>query len=149
FSAPIWFVPALSFSGFSAPMLAGWRIGSQQSGRGIVSLAARGADHFQTGLFGFHAQVADYHLVNAGLYAGQGLGGTGRSFNFKSLEFENGFEGQQDGEIVIDEKNAAFHVHLLSGAEMQCIAEWAGSAPAAIARASQIAVLRAVADLSG
>ena len=45
----------------------------------------------------------------------KGLGGTGGGFDFKSLEFENGFEGQQDGEIVVDEKNATFHVHLLSG----------------------------------
>ena len=106
-------------------MFAGWGIGGEQSGRRIISLAARGADHFQASLFGFHAQIADHHLVNAGLHAGQGLGGTGCSFNFKSLEFENSFEGQQDGEIIIDEKNSAFHVHLLSGAEMQCTAEWA------------------------
>ncbi len=106
-------------------MFAGWRIGGEQSGRGIVSLAARSADDFQTGLFGFHAQVADYHLVNAGFHAGQSLGGTGGGFDFKSLEFKNGFEGQENGEIVIDEKNTAFHVQLLSGAEMQCIAEWA------------------------
>jgi hypothetical protein len=109
FASPIFPVPLLSVLMVCAPMFAGWWIGGEQGGRGIVSLAARGADDFQAGLFGFHAQVADDHLVNAGLHAGQGLGGTASSFDFKSVEFENRFEGEQDGEIVVDEKNAAFH----------------------------------------
>src|SRR5450759_2407113 len=110
FSSPIFSVPM-----FSAPMFAGWWIGGEQSGRGVVSLAARGANDFQAGLFGFHAQVADDHLVNAGLHAGKGLGGTAGGFDFESVEFKNSLEGQQDGEIVIDKKNATLHVHLLTG----------------------------------
>ena len=85
------------------------RIGGEQSGRRIVALAARRADDFQSGLFGFHAQVADHHVVNAGLQAGKGFGGAAGGFHFKTVEFEDSFEGQQDGEVVVDEKNAAFH----------------------------------------
>jgi hypothetical protein len=105
FSVPMFSVPM-----FSPPMFSGWRIGCEQSSRGVVSLAARGADDFQTRLCGFHAQVADDHVVNGGFHAGKSLGGTAGSFDFKSVEFENSFQGQQDGEIVVDQKNAAFHV---------------------------------------
>jgi hypothetical protein len=108
FSVPMFSVPMFSVPMFSSPMFSRWRIGCEQRSRGIVSLAARGADDFQAGLFGFHAQVADDHVVNGGLHAGKGLGGTAGGFHFKSVEFENSFEGQQDGEIVVDKKNAAF-----------------------------------------
>jgi hypothetical protein len=100
FSGPILFVP----------IFAGGRISGEQGGRGIVGLAARRAQDFQSGLFGFHAQVADDHVVNAGLQAGKGFGGTAGGFDFKSVQFEYRFEGQQDGEIVVDKKNTAFHV---------------------------------------
>ena len=92
--------------------------------RAVAGLWAwrRGADDFQAGLFGFHVQVADDHLVNAGFDAGKGLGGTAGGFDFKSVEIENGFERQQDGGIIVD-KNATFHLHLLRGLEMQCTAE--------------------------
>lgn len=118
-SAPIFTVPLLSI-----PLFAGWRISREQSGRGIVSLPMRGAKHFQARLFGFHAQVADHHLVNAGLHADKSFRGTGGSVDGKSVEFENGLEGQQHGEIVVDNKNAAFHGAPLTGdLEMQCSAE--------------------------
>jgi len=105
FSAPMFSVPM-----FSSPIVFRWRIGCEQSSRRVVSLAARGADDFQTRLCGFHTQVADDHVVNGGLHAGKGLGGTAGGFDFKSVEFENSFEGQQDGEIVVDQKNAAFQL---------------------------------------
>jgi hypothetical protein len=54
-------------------------------------------------------------VVNGRLHAGKGLGGTAGGFDFKSVAFKHRFEGQQDGEIVVDQKNAAFHAHLFSG----------------------------------
>ena len=42
----------------------------------------------------------------------KGFGGALRDFHFKLVEFEHSFERKQDGEIVVDEKNATFHVHL-------------------------------------
>ncbi len=124
---PIFSVPMLSVPTFSSPMFSGWWIGGEQSGGGIVSLAARGADDLQASLFGFHTQVADDHLVNAGLHAGRRLGGTAGGFDFKSVEFKDSLEGQQDSEIVIDKKNATFHVQVLRHFEMQCTAESARS----------------------
>ena len=43
FSDPIFSVRMCSVPMFSPPMFTGWRIGGEESGRGIVSLAARGA----------------------------------------------------------------------------------------------------------
>src|SRR5258708_27304000 len=100
-------------AGFTALVFSRWWIGGEQSGRGIVSLTARAADDLQASLLGFHAQVADDHLVNAGLHAGKGLGGTAGGFCFKSVEFKDSLAGQQGSEIVIDKKNSTFHVQLL------------------------------------
>jgi hypothetical protein len=72
----------------------------------------RRADNFQASFFGFHAQVADDHVVDARLHAGEGLGRAGGGFNLKFVEFQNSLQGQQDGEIVVNEKNAPFHMHL-------------------------------------
>jgi hypothetical protein len=78
-------------------------------------------------------------VVNGGLHAGKGLGGTAGGFDFKSVEFENSFEGQQDGEIVVDQKNAAFHVRLLQlELEMQRAASTRSDLHQAITEASQI-----------
>src|SRR5258708_9395712 len=107
-------------AGFTALVFSRWWIGGEQSGRGIVSLAARAADDLQASLLGFHAQVADDHLVNAGLHAGKGLGGTAGGFHFTSLEFKDSLQGQQDGELVIHKKNAPFPVHLLRQLYTQC-----------------------------
>ena len=115
FSIPSFSIPSLSVPMFSPPMFSGWGIGGEQGGCGMVRLAARGADDFQAGFFGFHVQVADDHLVDAGLHADKGLGGTAGGFDFESVKFENRFEGQQNGKIVVDNEDTTFHVHPLRG----------------------------------
>ena len=109
------FVAILLFITLPAPIFSrGW-IGSEQCGRGIIGLAPGGAQDLESGFFGFHSQVADDHLVNAGLQAGEGFGRTRGRVHFKSMEFKHGFERQQDGEIVVDKKNAAFHMVVWGG----------------------------------
>jgi hypothetical protein len=64
------------------------------------------------------------------------------------VEFENSFEGQQNGEIVVDKKNATFHVHLLPkvGDAVLCGNQLArsGDRDVAIAGASAAASTRLV-----
>jgi hypothetical protein len=77
-------------------------MGREERGGGIVGLAARAPEHLETGIFCLHAQIADHHVENAGLHARESLGGTGGSFDFKSVEFKDGLQRQEHREIVID-----------------------------------------------
>jgi hypothetical protein len=86
-------------------------VGGEQGGGRFVALTASCADNLQTRLFGFHAQIADDHVVDAGLESGEGFRRVGGGLNFKAMEFEDGFKGQQNSQVVIDEQNAPFHVH--------------------------------------
>src|ERR1700722_14776097 len=79
---------------FSIARRSGWRVGGKQRGGGIVGLAARGANYFETSLFGFHPQIADHHLVDAGFHASHSLGRTAGRLYFKSMEFKNRFESK-------------------------------------------------------
>jgi hypothetical protein len=96
--------------------VSGWWVCGEKSGGRVIGLATRNAQNFQPGVFRFHPQVTDYHLVNARLESSKGFGRAAGSIYLKSMKFENGFQSEQDGEIVIHKKNAAFHARLFVAA---------------------------------
>ncbi len=93
---------------FPFDLLARWGIGRQQGGGGIVALALGGPNYFHPSLFGFHTQITDHHVIGGGLQASERLGGSRGRFYFESMEFQNRLEGEKDGQIIVDEKNAPF-----------------------------------------
>ena len=100
------------FSASFSPRNIFGRIGGEQGGGRGVALAAGGANHFESGVLAFHAQVADHHVIAGRLHPGQGISGAGRCFYFKSMKLQHCLEREQNGEIVIDEKDAPLHRHL-------------------------------------
>jgi hypothetical protein len=103
------------------PILVGGRKSREQSGGRRIVLTVRGANYFKTRLFGFHAKIADHHVINARIHASERLGRAFRNFHFEIVQLKDSFQREQDGEIVIDEKNASFHLHFapLNFIEMQ------------------------------
>jgi len=113
----LWVLGAVAM--IAAGIFAEWGIGSQNRGSGVVALPARGADHFQARLLGFHVQVADHHVIVARLQMANRFGCVGGRFYFEIMEFQHGFQGQQNREVVIDEKDAPFHSHVTIDYAMQ------------------------------
>jgi len=82
-------------------------------------LAVGGTYNFESGVLGFHAEVADHHVIDARFHAGECFSLTGRGFYLKTMEFQNRFQGQEDGKIVIHQEYSSLHVAPLNEFEMQ------------------------------
>jgi threonylcarbamoyladenosine tRNA methylthiotransferase MtaB len=85
------------------------RIGGQQRGGGVVGLLAGFADHVETGILGLHASIGDDHLVDAGVQFLHRLGGGNGGVHLELLHLQDGFESQQDSNIVIDQQDSPLH----------------------------------------
>ncbi len=83
-----------------------WEGGEEGDG-GMVGGVAGGEDDFAAGGIGLHAHVGDDHLVFIQLDLGLAFPCGGGGVDIEAGDFEDGFEGEEDGDFVIDEKDAA------------------------------------------
>ena len=107
----LFFVRIFSVACLPLPFSGRW-IGGKQGSRGIIGLSAGSADDFEASFFGFHAQVADHHLIDARFHARKSFSRTAGGFYLESVQFENSLEGEQYGQIVVDEKDTTLHADL-------------------------------------
>ena len=84
-------------------------IGGEQSDCGAIGSGAGGGDDLGTGGVAFHAHVRDDHVVLALAEQQLALARGGGGVDIEAADFENSFEGEEDGDLVVYEKYAAFH----------------------------------------
>ena len=82
-------------------------VGGEEGDRGVVGGVTRSLNDFAAGGVGLHAHVGDHHLVFAELDFGLALAGAGGGVYIEAADFEHGFHGEQNGDFVVNEQNAA------------------------------------------
>src|SRR5260370_25608199 len=96
-------------SPFFLPFTAQHGEGGQNGTGWVVGGFSGGANHIVAGLGMLHLHVGDHHVVVGGLQLENGFGGGGGGFNLEAVDFQNRFQGQQNGDLIVSKKNAAFH----------------------------------------